>query len=73
MYPTPASALPPTKLSAVTVILEFAISISTIWSLTGTTSLELGTTVYFITVEAAPSIFDILTMFIELSVIAPVE
>ena len=44
MYPTPASALPPTKLSAVTVILEFATSISIIWSLTGTTSLELGVT-----------------------------
>ena len=73
MYPTPASALPPTKLSAGTVIFEVAISISTIWSLTGTTSLEFGTTVNLITVEATPSIFDILAMFNELIVIAPVE
>ena len=52
MYPTPASAEPPTNESAVTFIVEFAISISTIWSLTGTTSLELGVTVNSTTVDA---------------------
>ena len=72
MYPTPASALPPTKLSAVTVTVEFAISISTIWSLTGTTSLELGVTINSTTVEVVPLIFDILAMFNELIIIAPV-
>jgi len=55
VYPTPASALPPTKLSAVTVILEFSTSISTIWSLTGTISLELGVTVNWIIVEGYTS------------------
>ena len=40
-------------------MIEFATSISTIWSLTGTTSLEDGCTVISTTVEAAPLIFDI--------------
>ena len=50
---------PPTNESAVTLIVEFAISISTIWSLTATTSFELGVTVNSITVDVAPLIFDI--------------
>ena len=59
-------------MSAVTVILEFATSISTIWPLTGTTSFELGVTVNSITVEVEPLIFDIEPTFKELSVICPV-
>ena len=46
-----ASAEPPTKVSASTVIVELGVSIFKIWSLTGTTSLELGVTVNSITVE----------------------
>ena len=72
MYPTPASAEPPTKASAVTVIDELAVSISNIWSLTGTTSFEEGTTVNSIFVEAAPLIFSTLNTLKEFIVIAPV-
>ena len=50
-------------------MVELAISISTIWSLTGTTSLELGVTVNSTTVDVAPLIFDIEAMFKELRVI----
>ena len=73
MYPTPASEEPPTKVSALTVIDELAVSISNIWSLTGTTSFELGTTVNSILVEAAPLIFSTLKTLKEFIVIAPVE
>jgi len=45
------------------------VSISIIWSLTGTMSLESGVTVNSITVEAAPLIFDIEEIFKEFSVI----
>ena len=72
MYPTPASAEPPTKVSAVTDILEFAVSISKIWSLTGTISFEAGSTVTSITVDEAPLIFSTLEIFKELIVIWPV-
>ena len=73
MYPTPASAEPPTKASAVTVIDELATSISNIWSLTGVTSFELGFTVNSILVEAAPLMFSTLNTLKELIVIAPVS
>ena len=73
MYPTPASAEPPTKVSAVTVIDELAVSISNIWSLTGVTSFESGFTVNSILVEAAPLIFSITDTFNEFIVTRPVE
>ena len=47
-------------------------SISIIWSLTGTTSFEFGVTVNSIVVDVAPLIFDIEATFKELSVICPV-
>ena len=56
MYPTPASAEPPTKVSASAVTVEFAVSISNTWSRTGTISFEAGWVVNSITVEAAPLI-----------------
>ena len=43
-------------------MVEFAISISNIWSLTGTMSFEDGCTVNSITLEALPLIFDILAV-----------
>ena len=52
---------------------EFATSISTIWFLTGTTSLELGVTVNSITDDDAPLIFEIDETFKELIVICPFE
>ena len=73
MYPTPASDDPPTKVSSVTFTIEFETSISKIWSLTGTISLELGTAVISITEEAEPLIFEIEATFKELIVICPVE
>ena len=73
MYPTPASEEPPTKVSSLTFTIELETSISKIWSLTGTTSLELGTTVISILLEVAPLILDIEATFKELSVICPVE
>ena len=48
---------------------EFAISISTIWSLTGTTSFELGVTVNSTIVEVEPLIFEIEATFKEFNVI----
>ena len=54
-------------------MVEFAISISNIWSLTGTMSFEDGCTVNSITLEALPLIFDIVVTCNELIVIAPVE
>ena len=56
-------------MSEATVIFEFAISISTIWSLTGTTSFELGVTVNSITVDVEPLIFEIEAMLKEFNVI----
>ena len=44
-----------------------------IWSLTGTTSLELGVTVNSITLKLAPLIFSTTDTFKELTVTAPVE
>ena len=73
MYPTPASDDPPTKVSSPTVMIEFETSISKIWSLTGTTSFELGVTVISILLDVAPLMFDIEATFKELIVICPVE
>ena len=58
-------------MSAVTVMFEFATSISTIWSLTGTTSFESGVTVNSITVDVEPLIFEIEATFKEFIVICP--
>ena len=73
MYPTPASDDPPTKVSSVTFTIELDTSISKIWSLTGTTSFELGETVTSILVEAEPLIFEIEATSKEFNVIWPVE
>ena len=72
MYPTPASEEPPTKVSSETFTIEFSISISKIWSLTGTTSLELGETVISTLLEAEPLILEIEAISKELRVICPV-
>ena len=72
MYPTPASDDPPTKVSSVTFTIELETSISKIWSLTGTTSFELGETVISITLEAEPLILEIEATSKELRVICPV-
>jgi len=54
-------------------MIELETSISKIWSLTGTISLELGVTVISILVDVAPLIFEIEATFKELIVICPVE
>ena len=72
MYPTPASEEPPIKVSSETFTIEFSTSISKIWSLTGTTSFELGETVTSILVEAEPLIFETEATSKEFRVICPV-
>jgi len=72
VYPTPASDEPPTKVSCETFTIEFETSISKIWSLTGTTSFELGGTVNSITFEITPLILEIEATSKELRVICPV-
>ena len=66
-------AEPPTSVSACTVNVLLATSISIVCALTVTISFELGVTVNSTTVEAAPLIFSILAIVKTFIAIAPLE
>ena len=63
MYPIPACDEPPINVSGSTFTTEFSISISIIWSLTGTISFEFGLVINSITEEVSPLISSIEEIF----------